>query len=90
MQGAEVSIPLRSRGARLALVLLVAVPGALIGFQAARRAEAARLGGRFDVADLRRAVILDPGNAGHYHQLGLVYAYASGPARLPDAVRSLR
>jgi len=88
-QGADVSIPLRSRGARLALILLVAVPGVLLGLQAARMAMAARLAGRFDVASLRRAIALDPGNAVYPHQLGLVYAYSAGPANLPDAIRYL-
>ncbi|MGA8182097.1 MAG: tetratricopeptide repeat protein [Terriglobia bacterium] len=89
-QGADVSIPLRSRGARLALILLAAIPGVLLGFQAARMALAARLGSRLDVAGLRRAIALDPGNAGYEHQLGLIDAYSFGPANFPEAVKHLR
>ena len=75
---------------RLALVLLVAIPGVLLSFQAARIAMAAFFGSRLDAADLRRAIALDPGNAAYDHQLGLVYAYSFREANLPEAVRYLR
>lgn len=90
MRGADISLPLGSRGARLALILLAAVPGLLLGWQAARIALAARLGSRLDVAGLRRAMALDPGNADYPHRLGLLDAYSPGRANLSDAVRSLR
>jgi tetratricopeptide (TPR) repeat protein len=89
MRGGEICLPLRSTGARLVVVLLVAVPGVGLGFQAARIAMAARLAKRLDAASLRRAMVLDPGNAAYPHQLGLVEAYSPGPANLPDAIRYL-
>jgi hypothetical protein len=72
IHGGDISFPLRSTFPRLALILLVAVPGVLPACQATRIAMAARFGSRFDVSDLRRAIALDPGNADYHHQLGLV------------------
>ena len=90
MRGADIKFPLRSRSSQLVLVLLAAVPGVLLGFQAARIVMAARLARRLDVSSLRRAIALDPGNADYLHQLGLVCAYSSGPANLPVAIRYLQ
>jgi hypothetical protein len=90
MHGGNINLPLRSMASRLALILLVAVPGILLACQATRIAMAARFGSRFDVSDLRRAIVLDPGNADYHHQLGLVYAYSFSQASLADAVRCLR
>ncbi len=90
MRETDVCLRLQSSASRLALILLAAIPGALLGFQAARMAMAARLGSRLDVAGLRRAIALDPGNAGYEHQLGLIDAYSFGPANFPEAVKHLR
>jgi tetratricopeptide (TPR) repeat protein len=90
MKGGDIILPLRSTASRLVLILLVAAPGVLLGFQVMRIAQAARLGSRVDVHDLRRAIALDPGNADCDYQLGLVYAYSFGQADIPDAVRYLR
>ncbi len=89
MRGADLCLPLRSRGSRLALILLAAIPGLLLGWQAARIALAARWARSLDAAGLRRAMALDPGNADYPHRLGLLDAYSLGHADLPDAIRYL-
>ena len=89
MRGGNICLPLQSTGSRLGLTLLVAIPGVLLGFHAVRIAMAARLAKRLDVASLRRAIALDPGNAAYPYQLGLVYAYSPGPASLPNSIRYL-
>jgi hypothetical protein len=90
MQSGDIKLPLRSTASRLVLILLVAAPGVLLGFQVMRIAQAARFGSRLDASDLRRAIALDPGNADYDHQLGLVYAYSFDQADLSEAVRQLR
>ncbi|HET7213312.1 MAG TPA: tetratricopeptide repeat protein [Terriglobia bacterium] len=87
---ADIKFLLRSRSSRLVLILAAAIPGVLLAYQAARMAMAARLACCLDVSSLRRAIALDPGNADYPHQLGLVYAYSSGPANLPEAIRYLQ
>jgi tetratricopeptide (TPR) repeat protein len=89
-QESEIRLPLRATVSRLALILLVAIPGVLLSFQAARIAMAAFFGSRDDASDLQRAIALDPGNAAYDHQLGLVYAYSFREANLPEAVRYLQ
>jgi hypothetical protein len=89
-QDSDISLPLRTKLSRLALVLLVGIPGVMLSFQAARIAMAAFFGRRLDASNLQRAIALDPGNAAYDHQLGLIYAYSFREANLPQAVRYLR
>ena len=90
MQDGEIIVPLRTTASRLVLILLVVVPGVLLGFQVMRIALAAGFGSALDVPDLRHAIALDPDSADYDHRLGLVYAYSFDQADLPDAVRYLR
>ena len=89
-QDAEISVRLRSKLSRLAVILMVAVPGVLLSCQAVRIAIAALLGSRLDAADLQLAIALDPGNAGYNHRLGLLEAYSFRQYDLGEATRYLR
>jgi hypothetical protein len=90
MQDGDFSLPLRSAGSRLALILLVGIPAVIFSFKVTQITLAARYGRRFDASDLRRAIALDPGNAAYDHQLGLVCAYSFDHPNLSDALVYLR
>ena len=89
-QGGWVDCPLRSRKARLLLVLAVGIPAVALALPVIRIARAARFASRLDIQDLQRAIALDPGHAAYDHQLGVLYAYSLDPASLHQAVHFLQ
>jgi len=82
--------PLRSRGHKLLLILVVGIPAVVLAFKVARIAMAARLASRTNTSDLRRAIALDPGNAAYDDRLGLVDAYSFDQEDFHEAVKYLR
>lgn len=81
---------LLSRGHKLALILAVGIPAAMLALKATQTAMAARYGSRLNSEDLRHAIALDPLDAVYDYKLGLIDSYSVDPATLRKAVRSFQ
>src|SRR2546426_10950787 len=83
-----VKLPLDSARRVTLFLLAVGLPAALLAGAVLRVAVAETLGDSLSVADIRRAVSLDPANPRLYHRLGLIYSYRSEERRVGKECRS--
>lgn len=89
-QDGSINFSLRAPGYKVALLLAIGIPAAVLAIKATHIAMAARLASRLNTGDLRRAIALDPGNAAYDNKLGLVCSYSLDRGNLCDAVKFLR
>ena len=84
-----VKLPLDSARRVTLFLIAVGLPAALIAGAVLRVAVAETLGDSLSVADIRRAVSLDPANPRLYHRLGLIYSYSTEDLDPSTGLRNL-
>lgn len=82
--------PLDSRGKGALLILAIVVPGLWLAFKTVVIAVAATMGQSSNPQELRRAVAMDPANAGLHYQLGQVDSYSMDPSDVQEGLKQLR